>query len=328
MVIKTILLLSGYLGSFAILLVTKPIIGYALLLWSFMGFCLAGIGMSIMHDANHGAYSKNKNVNYWLGHTLNLLGGSVFNWKLQHNYLHHTFTNIANWDEDIQNKLALRLNPDGEAKPFHRFQYLYAFALYGIATLYWVIAKDFFQFLRYTEKGINKNSIAENRMIFLKMSLAKVVYFITMLVLPPLLFQLAFWPWLGGFLLMHFVAGIILTVVFQLAHTITETTHPVPNENGTIENAWAIHQMNTTANFSRNNKWLSWYVGGLNFQVEHHLFPAICHVHYPEIAHIVKQTAEEFDIPYLENKSFALAVASHIRALKRFGLPNINEAIN
>jgi linoleoyl-CoA desaturase len=328
MVIKTMLLLSGYIGSFAILLITTPMLGNALLLWAFMGFCLAGIGMSIMHDANHGAYSKNKNVNYWLGHTLNLLGGSVFNWKLQHNYLHHTFTNIANWDEDIQNKLALRLNPDGKAKPFHRFQYLYAFALYGIATLYWVIAKDFFQFLRYTEKGINKNSITENRTIFLKMSLAKVVYFVAMLVLPPLLFHLAFWPWLGGFLLMHFVAGIILTIVFQLAHTITETTHPVPNENGTIENAWAIHQMNTTANFSRNNKWLSWYVGGLNFQVEHHLFPAVCHVHYPEIALIVKQTAEEFGIPYLENKSFALAVASHIRALKRFGVPNINEAIN
>lgn len=328
MVIKTMLLLSGYIGSFAILLITTPMIVNALLLWAFMGFCLAGIGMSIMHDANHGAYSKNKNVNYWLGHTLNLLGGSVFNWKLQHNYLHHTFTNIANWDEDIQNKLALRLNPDGKAKPFHRFQYLYAFALYGIATLYWVIAKDFFQFLRYTEKGINKNSITENRTIFLKMSLAKVVYFVAMLVLPPLLFHLAFWPWLGGFLLMHFVAGIILTVVFQLAHTIKETTHPIPSENGTIENAWAIHQMHTTANFSRGNQWLSWYVGGLNFQVEHHLFPTICHVHYPALAPIVKQTAEEFGIPYLENKTLALAISSHIMALKRFGLPNINEAIN
>jgi linoleoyl-CoA desaturase len=328
MMLKTALLLTGYLGGFALLLIAHPALHIALFLWAFMGFCLAGIGMSIMHDANHGAYSKNKQVNYWLGHTLNLLGGSVFNWKLQHNYLHHTFTNIANWDEDIQNKLALRLNPDGAAMPFHRFQYIYAFLLYSIATLYWVIAKDFFQFIRYAKKGINKHNSTENRILFLKMTLAKLVYFVAMLVLPPLLLNIAFWPWLLGFLIMHFFAGIILTVIFQLAHTIAETSHPIPTENGTIENAWAIHQMQTTANFSRDNKWLSWYVGGLNFQVEHHLFPTICHVHYPELAPIVKQTAEEFGIPYLENKTFFSAIASHIQALKRFGLPNINEAIN
>ncbi|MFN8314839.1 MAG: fatty acid desaturase [Chitinophagales bacterium] len=177
MMLKTALLLTGYLGGFALLLIAHPALHIALFLWAFMGFCLAGIGMSIMHDANHGAYSKNKQVNYWLGHTLNLLGGSVFNWKLQHNYLHHTFTNIANWDEDIQNKLALRLNPDGAAMPFHRFQYIYAFLLYSIATLYWVIAKDFFQFIRYAKKGINKHNSTENRILFLKMTLAKLVYF-------------------------------------------------------------------------------------------------------------------------------------------------------
>lgn len=156
MIVKTILLLSGYLGSFCLLLLAHPSLGIAILLWAIMGICLAGIGMSIMHDANHGAYSKNKHVNYWLGHTLNLLGGSVFNWKLQHNYLHHTYTNIAHWDEDIQNKLALRLNPDGEAKSFHRFQYRYAFALYGIATLYWVIAKIFSNFFATPKKESTK----------------------------------------------------------------------------------------------------------------------------------------------------------------------------
>jgi linoleoyl-CoA desaturase len=114
--------------------------------------------------------------------------------------------------------------------------------------------------------------------------------------------------------------------VFQLAHTVEETSHPLPNENGIIENDWAIHQLNTTVNFSRNNKLLSWYVGGLNFQVEHHLFPRICHVHYPEIAPIVKQTAEEFGIPYLEQQYFSKALKSHFAALERFGrLPHPDE---
>jgi linoleoyl-CoA desaturase len=132
----------------------------------------------------------------------------------------------------------------------------------------------------------------------------------------------------AGFITMHFIAGVILTVVFQLAHTVEGTTHPVPDETGTIENNWAVHQMNTTVNFSRQSRLISWYVGGLNFQVEHHLFPTICHVHYPEISEIVKTTAEEFGIPYLENRTFMDAVNSHIETLRRFGrLPDINEAL-
>ena len=130
-------------------------------------------------------------------------------------------------------------------------------------------------------------------------------------------------------MLMQFMAGLVLTVIFQLAHTVEKTSHPVPDPSGTIENNWAIHQMNTTVHFSRKNKWISWYVGGLNFQVEHHLFPTICHVHYPHIAHIVKQTAEEYNIPYLENETFGMALRSHVRTLQRFGkLPPINEAIS
>ena len=131
-----------------------------------------------------------------------------------------------------------------------------------------------------------------------------------------------------GFFIMHFAAGIILTVVFQMAHTVEGTAHPLPDEHGNIENSWAIHQMHTTVNFSHGNKFLTWYLGGLNYQVEHHLFPRICHVHYPALAPIVKKTAAEFGIPYLENKTFADAFQSHMNTLKKFGrLPDINEAI-
>jgi len=328
MVLKTIILLSGYILPFISLLVFQPFFGISILLWIIMGLCLAGIGMSVMHDANHGAYSSSHKTNRWLGHTLNLLGGSVFNWKLQHNLLHHTYTNIVTHDLDIQDKVILRFSPHTRVKWVHRLQTLYAVFFYGITTLYWALLKDFLQFARYKKDGLNKNTSRQNNILLLKMILDKVLYFTVFLFVPIGLFNLPASEIIPGFLTMHFVAGVILTVIFQLAHTVEGTTHPLADETGTIENNWAIHQMNTTVNFSRSNKFISWYVGGLNFQVEHHLFPTICHVHYPEISEIVKKTAEEYGVPYLENITFSEALISHMNTLRRFGkLPDINEVL-
>ena len=328
MVLKTVVLLLSYTVPFFLLLIFHPPFWLSMLLWFIMGLGIAGIGMSVMHDAIHGAYSSKKSVNTYMGYTLNLLGGSVFNWRLQHNVLHHTYTNVVEMDEDIQDKLVLRFNPHGQPKKFHQLQWVYAFFFYGILTLYWVLAKDFIQFFKFTKSGVNTNSPSENVVTLTKIILLKVIYFFAMLVVPTLFLNIPFSEVLAGFLLMHFAAAIVLTVVFQLAHTVEGTSHPRPNESGAIENDWAIHQMNTTVNFSRKSKWISWYVGGLNFQVEHHLFPHICHVHYPKIAPIVKQTAEEFGIPYMENETFIQALQSHIATLQRFGkLPDMNEAI-
>lgn len=328
MIIKTVVFLSGYLLPFAGMLYIHPSFSTSLIIWSFMGFSLAGIGMSVMHDANHGAYSPNSKTNYWLGHTLNLLGGSVFNWKLQHNILHHTYTNVVDMDDDIEDKLVMRFSPHTQVKWYHKFQFVYAFFFYGILTLYWALLKDFVQFNKYTKEGINTNTKAQNKKVLFKIILSKIVYWTVFLVIPIAVLNFPAAQIIIGYVLMQFIAGIVLTVIFQLAHTVEDTSHPLPNEQGAIENTWAIHQLNTTVNFSRKNKWISWYVGGLNFQVEHHLFPTICHVHYPEIAPIVKATAEEFGIPYLENETFAEALVSHINTLKRFGkLPDINEAI-
>lgn len=327
MIIKTIVLLSGYIVPFFIILFFQPGLSLSLVLWFIMGVSVAGVGMSVMHDANHGAFSSKRKINDWFGYTLNLLGGSVHNWKLQHNILHHTYTNIADMDDDIDGKKLLRFSPHTNVRSYHKLQFVYAFFFYGIQTLYWVTVKDFVQFFLYTGNGVNKNSYAKNVITGSKILVLKFVYFFTLLGLPVIL-GIPFLHVFVGFLLMHFAAGIILTVIFQLAHTVEQTSHPLPDVNGNIENSWAIHQLNTTVNFSRNNKLLSWYVGGLNFQVEHHLFPKICHIHYPQIANIVKQTAEEFNIPYLENKTFIGAVKSHIATLQRFGkLPEMNEAI-
>lgn len=325
---KTIVLLLMYSLPFGLIILFQPVYWIGLLLWLIIGVGMAGLGMSVMHDANHGAYSNNKTLNNLMSHVLNLLGSSRFNWKLQHNILHHTYTNITDIDEDINDKFVLRFSPHTKVKSVHRLQWLFAFFFYGITTLYWVTAKDFFQYFRYKKNGVNANTKKENVMVFTKLVVVKLFYFFMFFVVPVVFFRLPFSEVLVGFLIMHFVAGVILTVTFQLAHSVEGTSHPLPNENGIIENDWAIHQMNTTVNFARNNKLLSWYIGGLNFQVEHHLFPRVSHVHYPRISQIVKQTAEEFGIPYLENKTFGKALHSHISFLQNLGrLPNINEAI-
>ncbi len=329
MVIKTITMLLIYFTPFALILIYNPPLWACILLWLVMGLGLAGIGMSVMHDANHSAYSSNKSVNFLIGHTLNLIGGHVENWKMQHNILHHTYTNIVNMDDDINDRIALRFSPHTKVKPLHRIQYIYAFMLYGLLTIYWSFLKDFIQFIQFKKNGVlSKGSFMKDSYSFLKIVLVKIFYFFTFLVAPVLIFSIPLLEVLIGFFIMHFFASVILSTIFQLAHTVEGTTHPLPDKHGTIENLWAIHQLNTTCNFSRNSKILTWYLGGLNYQVEHHLFPRICHVHYPKIASIVKETAEEFGIKYLENLTFREALNSHILTLKRFGkLPDLNEVM-
>lgn len=319
--IKAFVLLTVYITPFVLLLTLELPVIVQLTLWAVMGFALAGIGMSVMHDANHGSFSKNKTINYLMGHTLNLLGGSVCNWKMQHNVLHHTYTNVAEMDEDIDDKLLMRFCPHSERKGYHRFQFIYVVFFYSILTLYWVTLKDFVQYIQYRRHQVFCEERKSHSRKLLQILGLKVVYFFTILYLPIAIIGLPVGATIGGFLIMQGIAGFILALIFQLAHTVQGTHHPLPNTEGIIENDWAIHQLQTTANFSRKNKWLSWYVGGLNFQVEHHLFPYISHVHYPHIAEIVKATAEEFGVPYLENQTFGGAVYSHFAFLYELGKP-------
>jgi len=319
MVTKTVVFLGLYLIPFAFVLTLMPGVWMSILLYSIMGFAIAGIGMTVMHDANHGAYSKSKTVNKWLGYTLNLAGGSVSNWKLQHNLLHHTYTNVTDYDEDIAGKALLRFSPHSPLKKVHKFQWIYAYVLYGFLTMYWSTAKDFQQFVRYSKTKVNKEDEKRKRSTIIRILLIKMVYFFTFLVLPPLL-GYSIGMTILGFFIMHFIAGFLLSIIFQLAHTVEGTNFPLPSEDtGNIENDWAIHQLNTTMNFSPNSKFLTWYLGGLNYQVEHHLFPDICHVHYPNLSKVVSETCKEYGIPYLMHPSFSDAVKSHVLLLKELG---------
>ncbi len=284
-----------------------------------IGIGKAGVGMAIMHDANHGSFSEKTWVNTLFGACLFLLGGNVKNWKTQHNTLHHTYTNIHNHDEDITGKPWLRLCPSEALKPYHKFQHIYAFGLYGLMTFSF-LAKDFRLALSYNKQHSegNKTVAQFTRKDMNVLVFSKLIYLLFIAVIPLLMTSLNFGQWLLGFVVLHFVAGLILSVIFQLAHIVEGADQPVPCQAGTVQNAWAIHQMHTTANFTCP-RWLSWYIGGLDFQVEHHLFPTISHIHYPALSAIVRQTANEFGVPYNQKPSVSEALQSHIRILRKLG---------
>jgi len=318
MYFKTASIFIAYFVPLFLIYFAQLSLGLNLLMYFIMGLAVSCVGLCIMHDANHGAYSKSKTVNKWLGYSLNLIGGSSFTWKIQHNFLHHTYPNVYQLDEDIDDKPFLRLSPHGKLEKHHRFQHIYAFLLYSLATISWVFIKDFRQLKQYNADGLTEkngfNAAKETQI----MIISKVIYFAYMLVLPILL-GVTWWHVLLGFLLVHLVAGLLITVVFQLAHVVEGPEHLTAVDEEEFANTWAIHQLFTTANFSTKSKFITWFVGGLNFQIEHHLFPHICHIHYPNIAKIVRETVKEFNLPYHEFEHFHSAVWSHVKMLKQFG---------
>lgn len=317
MVIKTGILFAVYFGAYGL------IISGMLSLWAMWAMCvvmavgMAGIGFSIGHDALHGAYSSNKRVNQALGLSFDLVGANSYMWTIIHNIAHHTYTNIQGHDGDLEIAPFIRLSPNTQHRPIHRFQHILAFVTYAFATLFWVFIKDYKCFLQ-RDVGPYKNKKHPPRE-WAKLVVTKAIYYGYLIVVPLVVLDLTWWQFLIGFLTFHLTAGLILGVVFQLAHVVEGTEHPEPDEDANIEEHWFIHQMQTTANFARHNKWWNWYLGGLNFQIEHHLFPRICSVHYPDIAPIVKETAREFDVPYNEHPTFWEAVRSHYHVLKQLG---------
>jgi linoleoyl-CoA desaturase len=318
MFLKALILISIYLSTFVLLVFfpMNPILG--LFLAVIMGIGEAGIGMSVMHDAAHGAFSKRKWVNTFFASTMFLLGSNVFNWKVQHNFLHHTFTNIAGFDQDIATKAGIRLCEHAPLKRFNRFQFIYAFLLYGMMTISKLFT-DLNQLLIFNKSGLTRELKNNGVREFIVLIVTKIIYFIILLGLPIVYSSFLWWHVLIGFLLMHLTAGIIMSVIFQMAHVVEGALQPLPDKNGVIHHEWFVHQLQTTSDFAPNNVVLNWYVGGLNFQIEHHLFSNICHVHYKNIAPIVKQTAREFGIDYNEKTTFCSALKSHVKRLKQLG---------
>jgi len=313
--IKTAVLFTLAVAAYlTLLLVPMPILP-GILLSTVFGIILAGIGFDVMHDACHGSYSTKKWVNELLGLSLNALGGNAFFWKQKHNIIHHTYTNVDGIDDDIAKNPIMRMCSTQPWVPAHRYQHIYVPFLYTLSSIFWVFIQDP---IKYATQKVYRTALpkmdTKEHIIFW---VSKLLYLVVYIAIPIL--AVGWLPWLIGFLCMHMALGFTLTIVFQLAHVVEETEFEFVDETLNIENEWAIHQIKTTANFSPGSKIISWFVGGLNFQIEHHLFPRISHIHYPAISKIVEAKCREFGIRYNSIPNIMKAVNSHFRFLKEIG---------
>lgn len=322
--VKTIVMLALYFVPY-VLMVTGAGAGNLWLffgLWFLMGMGMSGIGTAVMHDANHGTYSPDKKVNNFISHILEIIGGYTVTWKIQHNVLHHTYTNVAGLDEDIDSIILLRFSPRQPRYWFHRYQYIYAWFFYMIMTLFWMTAKDYLQVVRYKQHDLLIKQKVSLKQALLRITVYKLFYYAYILVLPILF---AGQPWyfvVMGFLLMHFTAGLFLSCIFQPSHVVEESAFASPLQmdgKRHMEDTWAVHEVANTTDFAPHNHILSWFIGGLNYQIEHHLFPGICHVHYTKIAPIVQSVAEDYGLPYHVQPTFLQALRKHAEMLKKLG---------
>ena len=317
--VKAVILLTSFIGAYLSILFLGASAWGILALCIIMGLAKAGIGMGLMHDANHGSFSKNKTVNKIFGSTADMLGVSSSNWINQHNRLHHTYTNIYEHDEDVHGKGLFRFTQDAPRNKIHKFQHIYWAFAYGLLTLGWFFA-DFTKYGEYRKKGLNKATGMAIVKEYGTMIIFKLLFLTYMIVIPMLVLDFAFWQVLLGFFLVEFVAGWILAVIFSLAHVVDKFDLSNHDKfSGTTEDEWTVHQIHNTFDFAVKNKALTWYCGGLNYQVIHHLFPNISHAHYPKLYDIVKDTAKKHGINYQEFESFREAFYSHIVFLRKLG---------
>jgi linoleoyl-CoA desaturase len=314
---KTIILVGSAIAMYCLLMFVNMAALPALLICAAMGFVLASIGFSVMHDANHGSYSPNTKLNDLLGLSANAMGASAFFWKQKHNIIHHTYTNVDGIDDDIAKSPIIRQCESQKWVPAHKVQHLYLLPIYSLSSIFWIFFMDFAKYFTrmiYTTDAWKMNT--KNHIIFWA---TKAGYLAFYMVLPIMVW--GFLPWLAGFFVFHAVMGLTLSLVFQLAHVVenTEFEHIALDETKHIETAWAEHQIKTTANFAMGNKVISWFVGGLNYQIEHHLFPKVSHVHYPAISKIVMAKCAEYNLPYNQYATMSEALASHFRVMKYLG---------
>lgn len=314
--LKTAILFAiGGIGYYSLVFGHIPI-WLSVILCIVLGLDLAAIGFNVMHDGAHGSYSPKAWINEMMAFTLNLMGGSSFMWKQKHNVNHHSYTNVDGWDDDIDIKPWIRTNENQPRYWFHRYQYIYWVLLYGFTYLLWVYSNDFRKYFtgKIANLPLKKMSPGEHLIFWI----SKIFYFFVFVAVP--VFMTGFIKTLTGYIIISFVCGWALSVIFQLAHVVNEVSFPLPDkESNTLEEEWTVHQITTTANFGTGSKSLSWFIGGLNFQIEHHLFPGISHVHYSGISKIVKDVCKEYGIPYVEFPTLLKALKAHVVYLKLLG---------
>ncbi|MFT4092784.1 MAG: acyl-CoA desaturase [Niabella sp.] len=315
---KALFLVVGFLGLYVHLVFFTPGNFWAITECLLLSLFTSAIGFNIMHDGAHGSFSSKPWVNNLAASSLNFLGANTFMWKMKHNVIHHAYTNIDGIDDDLDAKPFLRLCETQKHYKVHKYQHFYFWFVYSLLYLFWIFFSDY---KKYFTKKVG--DIPLKKMTF-KDEIAfwgfKVLHIVLFIVIPIITVGLA--EWAIGFTIYALFAGFVLSIVFQLAHTVEDTHFPMPNAaTNKIDDEWAIHQLKTTANFATKNRLACWFMGGLNFQVEHHLFPKISHIHYPKINKIIKNTCKEFNVKYIEYGKVRDAVMSHVAHLKQLSAP-------
>jgi linoleoyl-CoA desaturase len=318
MYLKTAILLAVFFGSYLLLVFVAQAWWQALPLAILLGLTAAGIGLNVQHDGGHHAYSNHAWVNNLMAVTLDLLGASSYLWHGKHVVFHHAYTNIEGQDTDIDLGFLGRLTPHQPRYRFHRWQHYYLWPFYGFMAIQWTLYNDFQEVIT---GRIHDHRFPRPRGWDLVTFIAGKAVFLTLAFGVPMLFH-PWWVVLPFYGVAAFVLGLVLAVVFQLAHCVEEARFPLPeSDSGRIENAWAVHQVETTVDFARRSHVVTWLLGGLNFQVEHHLFPRVCHIHYPALSKLVESTCQDFGVRYAEHRSFWSGMAAHFRWLRRLGMP-------
>jgi linoleoyl-CoA desaturase len=318
MYVKTLAIMLWVAGSYAVLVFVAETWWQALAAAVSLAFAMAAIGFSIQHDGGHHAYSRRRWVNKLAAYSLDFLGASSYLWKWKHVIFHHTYPNVTGVDTDVEIGSIVRVTPHQKRKWFHRWQHFYLFALYGLTASRWHLYGDFKEVVT---GYMGPHKIPRPRGWDLFVFVAGKVWSYSWMLVVPMFFHPA-WQVVLYYVIVTGVMGIAMSVVFQLAHCVSEAEFPMPDEKSSrFEHGWAEHQVETTVNFAPHNRPLSWWLGGLNFQIEHHLFPQICHTHYPAIAPIVEKTCEEYGIPYRMKATFRAGLASHYRWLRKMGQP-------
>jgi linoleoyl-CoA desaturase len=312
---KTGIILSIFASLYLLLVLAATTWWQALPLAGALGLSIVAIGFNIMHDASHGAYSEHRWVNRAMTMTLDLVGGSSHFWRWKHNVFHHAFVNVVGYDTDINLVGLGRLTPHHPHEWFHRWQHLYVWVLYGAMAVKWQLYDDFRLALtgRMAEhtvplpRGSQWLVFFGGKIVFLSLAFA-----IPLALHPPAAV-------LALYAVTTIVVGVVLAVVFQLAHCVERADFPLEAEPGRIAKTWAVHQVEATLDFARGSRVACWSLGGLNFQIEHHLFASVCHTNYPVIAPVVEQACREFGVAYKHNTTMSGALRSHYRWLRELG---------
>lgn len=314
--LKTLIILGLFVASYILLVFVSSNVWIGIVLAIVLGFSMAGIGFDIQHDAGHGAFSNRPWVNKFMAFSLDIVGGSSYVWHFKHAVIHHTYVNITGWDTDINLGSLARVTPHQRRLPFHRWQHFYLWPLYGFLATKWQFFDDF----QYIITGkLGSHHIVRPKGFKLAAFITGKVIFFSWAILVPLLFH-PFPVVLFFYGITVLVLGTTLSVVFLLPHLVGQAEFPLPKKDSlAMESSWAEHQARVTLDYAQKNMVATWFLGGLNYHLEHHLFPTICHVNYPAIAHIVKQTCSDFNVPYGVHGTFLAGLASHYRWLQEMG---------